>query len=176
MVGRNFGKLVVISKAPAYISPKGRVRRRWLCACDCGITTIVKEDHLKGGHTTSCGCKSKEALEKGNAARKKDVYVRRPRLVFFKKVVKKRDRGLCFICKSKTGIEIHHLYNFTSHNKLAGIVENGICLCKECHLAFHMSLGGFVVSCTPQDFIDWAALRVSREKIRRKWKRHHLLT
>lgn len=28
----------------------------WLCKCECGNETIVSAQHLKNGHTKSCGC------------------------------------------------------------------------------------------------------------------------
>ena len=28
----------------------------WVCACDCGKTTIVRSADLNGGHVKSCGC------------------------------------------------------------------------------------------------------------------------
>ena len=28
----------------------------WLCACECGETTVVSARHLRTGHTRSCGC------------------------------------------------------------------------------------------------------------------------
>jgi hypothetical protein len=36
-------------------SDKGS-RMRVLCLCDCGRTTITQAEHLKSGHTKSCGC------------------------------------------------------------------------------------------------------------------------
>ncbi len=175
MVGMEFGQLTVIAKAPDYVSPKGRLRRRWLCSCECGKTTIVKQDHLKGGHSTSCGCKGRIALAKSNADRKKSVYVKRPRLLHFKRAVRKRDRSVCMLCGSKQDIEVHHLYNFTSHNELASSVRNGVCLCKSCHTGFHLHMGGFGVPCTPQDLFEWACSFVNSKNLRRKWKRRSLL-
>ena len=28
----------------------------WVCKCDCGNETIVQSNHLRSGHTQSCGC------------------------------------------------------------------------------------------------------------------------
>lgn len=30
---------------------------RWLCRCDCGSEPIVSSEHLRSGHTRSCGCR-----------------------------------------------------------------------------------------------------------------------
>lgn len=56
LLGDRYGRLVVLEEAKPYIW-RGRVaRRRWLCLCDCGRETIVRDDVLKSGHTKSCGC------------------------------------------------------------------------------------------------------------------------
>ena len=44
---QKFGKLTVIR----WIGKK-----KWLCLCDCGKKTKVFGQHLKSGHTKSCGC------------------------------------------------------------------------------------------------------------------------
>lgn len=53
MIGQKFGKLKVISELEERAKGGGK---QYLCQCDCGNTTIVRSDHLKSGHTTSCGC------------------------------------------------------------------------------------------------------------------------
>ena len=47
ITGQKFGKLTAIE----YIDGS-----KWLCKCECGSTTIVNTNHLKSGHTISCGC------------------------------------------------------------------------------------------------------------------------
>jgi hypothetical protein len=52
LVNQRFGRLLVL---------KGTGKRKghslgWICVCDCGITTEVRGDYLKMGHTKSCGC------------------------------------------------------------------------------------------------------------------------
>ena len=36
----------------------------WLCKCECGIEKIILGNHLKSGHTKSCGCLHKEIMTK----------------------------------------------------------------------------------------------------------------
>lgn len=50
--GNVYGHLTAIK--PAY---KKHHRFQWLCQCDCGNQTIVDGEHLRTGHTTSCGCR-----------------------------------------------------------------------------------------------------------------------
>lgn len=53
MIGKRFGKLVVISEA-------GKIDHQfsWVCLCDCGKTTKpIRGTSLRKGETGSCGCK-----------------------------------------------------------------------------------------------------------------------
>lgn len=54
-VGNRYGKLTVVAFSHS-AGPKGRKNAFWLCACDCGTTTVVKGTNLRRGKTTSCGC------------------------------------------------------------------------------------------------------------------------
>ena len=49
--GHSFGMLTASSQTRAKSG-----RRAWVCRCECGGTTTVTTDHLKSGHTKSCGC------------------------------------------------------------------------------------------------------------------------
>lgn len=51
MIGKNFGKLTVISEAGS----KNR-NKLWKCICECGGTAVTSTAHLNSGHTKSCGC------------------------------------------------------------------------------------------------------------------------
>ena len=62
MTGQKFGRLTVIEEA-------GRTPRKqvlWKCRCDCGNEVVVNGSCLRNGHTTSCGCKTREATIKRN--------------------------------------------------------------------------------------------------------------
>jgi hypothetical protein len=45
-----FGELVVVKE----VEPVSK-KRRFLCKCSCGADTTVRLDHLRSGHTQSCG-------------------------------------------------------------------------------------------------------------------------
>lgn len=47
--GTVFGKLTVIKESST------SSRRQYLCECSCGKKVDVRVDHLRGGHTKSCG-------------------------------------------------------------------------------------------------------------------------
>ena len=63
-VGERFGRLVVIKEAgrvhKSLRAPMGQ--RTWLCRCDCGAETVVKDCSLHAGVTKSCGCLHKEIM------------------------------------------------------------------------------------------------------------------
>ena len=52
LLGRRFGKLLVVSRLPA----KEHNTYRWKCLCDCGGINYVLSNNLKSGGTKSCGC------------------------------------------------------------------------------------------------------------------------
>lgn len=56
MIGKRFGRLVVLSMDRA----EKKNGRFWLCRCDCGNLTTVRETDLRRGNTKSCGCLRKE--------------------------------------------------------------------------------------------------------------------
>jgi hypothetical protein len=52
LIGKSFGKLVVISEAPKH---KNDFAPYWKCKCECGNETDVRAQHLTDGVTKSCG-------------------------------------------------------------------------------------------------------------------------
>lgn len=54
LIGKKFGRLTVLSQV------KKRSKDRavyWICSCSCGKKSVkVTGNHLKSGHTKSCGC------------------------------------------------------------------------------------------------------------------------
>jgi len=65
----------------------------------------------------------------------------------WRKKVFERDNYICQKCKkrSKKGERIelhpHHILNFSNHEDLRFIVDNGVTLCVECHQEFHKRYG-----------------------------------
>ena len=60
--GQKFGKLLVLSRAPDHITPKGCPMTRFNCICDCGKSVVAYSSNLVQGHATSCGCARKEIV------------------------------------------------------------------------------------------------------------------
>lgn len=62
LTGQRFGRLTVVKRVDDCVRSNGKKRVQWLCKCSCkeGNEVIVCGDHLKNGHTKSCGCYQKE--------------------------------------------------------------------------------------------------------------------
>ena len=74
IVGRRFGKLLVISE-------DGRDRHgatMWHCQCDCGVTTRVRGPSLIAGTTRTCGCgvAARAAQPRTHGQSKMPLYLR----------------------------------------------------------------------------------------------------
>lgn len=68
LVGRRYGRLTV-SGSPTRGSHT--IKRKWPCTCDCGNTVEVTTDHLRSGHTQSCGCWMRERSAQANVGLKR---------------------------------------------------------------------------------------------------------
>lgn len=64
LIGKRFGRLVMVGIADDYISSTGGVHKRVLCKCDCGKHTVVHKEHLLSSATRSCGCLRKNSGRK----------------------------------------------------------------------------------------------------------------
>lgn len=67
LTGQKYGRLTVLERAENTKSG----RTQWLCKCDCGKQTVVKADNLRNGHTSSCGCYSRETAKIRNTTHNK---------------------------------------------------------------------------------------------------------
>jgi hypothetical protein len=59
LTGQRFGRLLVLRQA----ANLGR-DRAWHCACDCGVSKIVRTAHLRRMGVVSCGCHKAEQTSK----------------------------------------------------------------------------------------------------------------
>lgn len=60
LTGKRFGKLTVIERADNIIEKGGWQKSAWVCLCDCGNMTTVRQRRLQNGSTRSCGCLARE--------------------------------------------------------------------------------------------------------------------
>ena len=56
MIGKRFGRLLVVAESEPAILPCGQTQSRVLCQCDCGNIKTIKASSLRRGDTKSCGC------------------------------------------------------------------------------------------------------------------------
>lgn len=66
MMGKRFGKLVVVELLESHVSPCGSRQRMWKCKCDCGNEIIASGKNLRAGRYVSCGCAKSEYLTRYN--------------------------------------------------------------------------------------------------------------
>lgn len=68
--------------------------------------------------------------------RSKDLHS--PEYVTFRDTVLQRDNWTCQRCGKRGGrLEVHHIESWNSHPELRHSPENGVTLCRPCHLAEH---------------------------------------
>lgn len=140
----------------------------WKCVCTCGNTGIVAAADLKRGKSRSCGCLTQEYYDslterKGpkhpNWKAGLSDEERKERHSRIQGLVRERmgkDKHTCQVCDRKSErMATHHLYDWTSYPQKRERIDNMITLCRQCHEAFHMWLGGYGESCSPEDFRLW---------------------
>lgn len=87
-----------------------------------------------------------------------------PEDYIWKREVKKLANYTCDCCKkTKCKLHSHHLDNYKHHEELRYNVYNGVCLCSECHKAFHVFMGGYRVPCTKEDYLKFKKQRAQSE-------------
>jgi hypothetical protein len=76
----------------------------------------------------------------------------------WKITVIRRDKR-CVICNSLKDRQAHHLDDATNHPDKIFDLDNGICVCKQCHSQFHNNFkGNYRMSCTKYDFENFKQL------------------
>lgn len=53
----------------------------------------------------------------------------------------KKYKHKCDICGSKKNKQVHHLESYANNKHLRTDINNGVCLCKDCHVEFHQNYG-----------------------------------
>lgn len=114
LTGMRFGRLCVI-KFSRDVKYGNRIRKYWLCKCDCGNIHEVRRDSLTSGYVKSCGCLKKEQ----DAKNLTDKFQFKPKY----DVVDKRLRGIWNKIKDRCFNE-----NVESYNRYGG---RGITICNE---------------------------------------------
>lgn len=118
LTGMQFGRLTVIGEAPT----RRKNHAYWLCRCSCGKEKEVGEDHLKNGHTKSCGCYRREL----SGRKKRDLEGQRfGRLTVLKEIKLEGRDGIFAECLCDCGNRIvcrkENLY--TGNTKSCGCLQ-----------------------------------------------------
>lgn len=76
MLGKRFGRLTVVSRAPSHKIPSGSVYDMWNCVCDCGKQTVSFGRNLRNGHNLSCGCLRVEKQAEAKWTPKAEIWLK----------------------------------------------------------------------------------------------------
>lgn len=70
--------------------------------------------------------------------------------------VKEQANFTCDCCNNKNNkLNSHHLNNWNTYREQRYNLENGVCLCEQCHKEFHKWMGGTHIECTKEDYIEF---------------------
>jgi|ERR1700693_90646 len=150
LIGKRFGKLVVISKVPSRTSIDGRHWVQWFCKCDCGNDHTISSASLKTGSTKSCGCYRREFSVNPDAPLNYIMYsykssARRRGYTFnlTKEEFRKITSSNCFYCGASPALEkesrggFKYFWNGIDRveNSVGYELNNVVPCCSICNLA-----------------------------------------
>ena len=99
MIGRQFGRLTVLRRAPSIVYSYVVVPR-WRVRCTCGEVRIVKQANLRSGNTLSCGCLRRDQYADERAAMVGHKY---GRLTVLKRTGRSADDRPLWLCLCDCG-------------------------------------------------------------------------
>ena len=149
-IGDKFGRLTILDK---HGIDKNSGKTVWSCKCDCGNTKFVIGSELKSGHTKSCGCLKKEMvgtnhpnynpnLTEEERELKKEGRTSDSDFVNWSRQIKEQANFTCDICgQHGHNLNSHHLNSWNIYKEQRYDLENGVCLCEQCHKEFHKLYG-----------------------------------
>ncbi len=140
LTGNRYGDLIVIKLDEERSNKlKGTY---WICECSCGNTKSVAAPHLKNGSVVTCGDRKIHRSGSNNSNWKGGIT---PELLSkrtsqeykeWRNAVYAKDWYTCQCCGAYgDNIEknAHHIKNFSEYPEFEYDIDNGICLCAECH-------------------------------------------
>lgn len=151
-IGTKYNRLTIIdhSKTSGYS----------ICKCDCGKVCSVNDYRLENGLTKSCGCLHSEVSSqimktvvanykgdkhpnwKGGISSERKLYMQTNEYQNWRKEVFNRDDYTCQCCHQHGGeLNAHHIECYSENVDKRIDIDNGITLCKECHIKFHSIYG-----------------------------------
>jgi len=153
LTGQTFNRLTALK----IVGRNKQGRLVWQCRCSCGNITEVSANHLKNGHTKSCGCLKLEVNTKQitDFNKKKGLFIKeehteeeieehekyiKSRYNDFKwvKLSKElRKNAKCFICGSSKKLQAHHKNDYRKYPEQRYDKNNIVILCNSCHNKYH---------------------------------------
>lgn len=133
-----------------FIGPKPKrvnIQTKWKCKCESVF--LRSYNKMKAGHGLCPDC----TLVTYSGA---NSYLYNPNLTDAERYESRQDRETyewrqdiyklfshaCFNCGATRCMVIaHHIFNWNDHPKLRHFRENGVCLCRPCHINFHSRYG-----------------------------------
>ena len=111
----------------------------------------LKKSHLGKGHKQSEETKKRLSKAhkgekcnfwKGGVSKENERIRNGIESRLWREAVFARDNWTCQKCKTKGGkLHPHHIQNFAQFKELRFAIDNGITLCKKCHIEFHRIYG-----------------------------------
>jgi hypothetical protein len=126
MIGRRFGRLLVIERVP----PVDRYAR-FRCQCDCGALTEVRGSHLRAGKTRSCGCFRQRGVEIGAATAIDMVGKVIGRLTVLERVGSEQTKGDASLAIWRRRCSCGNVKDVAGHHLRRGSVKSCGCLRRE---------------------------------------------
>ncbi len=116
---------------------------KWLCECECGNTSIVKQESLTSGYTKTCGCSFRRKGKNHplwKEAKNNDKRNSQSSKKWRREILKKFNHR-CVITGNCENLRCHHLDGYSSNPEKQFLLNNGVVICEEYHKKFHMKYG-----------------------------------
>lgn len=142
LTGRTFGLLTVVAREGFDSTGK----TTWKVSCSCGGVSVATGLNLKSGTTKSCGCLKHRKGEANPKYRPISPGLRNERkragaqFRHWRKSVLTRC-PVCLRCGADTNLHVHHLKGAHEYPESRFDPLNGITLCGNCHVEFHVTFG-----------------------------------
>lgn len=140
--GQKVGRLTIIKDRPDLR------QKKWTpvyeCQCDCGNITFVDSSALRRNETRSCGCLKRDYLKEQSHDSNNINYIKAKRTnVTWAMNIKLNNDCKCLKCNYDIyhGLTAHHKDSRLLKPELAEDINNGACICCNCHAILHTLYG-----------------------------------
>lgn len=138
LLGQRFGSLLVVDADVERTEKKHETY--WFCQCDCGTLKSIRSAALLKGEILTCGNRTIHNSGENNGNWKGGVcsanMLERGSKEYsdWRLECYRKDYYICQCCgNNESGLNAHHIYNFSKYPELRYKKSNGITLCETCH-------------------------------------------